>query len=124
MVSKEVIINKVIEFVDSKLSNLSSNNPIVLIFRPVIARAVNNNIGKLDNLLKLIQDDNGMIDIEGIMDEMINNLLVSKVKQYPNILGGMDVGAGTIKINIPYIDKSLVFDTDDFENFKQTLIKK
>ena len=124
MVAKEVIINKVVEFIDSKLSVLSSNNPIVLIFRPVIARAINNNIGKLDSILKLIQDDKGMIDVEGIMDEMVNNLLVSKVKQYPDILGGIDVGAGTIKVNIPYINKSLVFDTEDFESFKQSLINK
>lgn len=60
---------------------MSSTNPLVLITRPFIARAVNNNLAKLDSLLKLVQDENGMIDVEGIMSETIDNLLVAQVKK-------------------------------------------
>lgn len=123
MIKREVIITKTVEFINSKLSELSTNNPIVLIIRPMLARAINNNIGKVDSVLKLIQDENGEIDVEGILSETIDNILVSKVQNYPDILGGVKIGEGNIKINIPFINKAIVFDTSDIETFKQSLIK-
>lgn len=41
MVERKVIIDKIVGFVDTKLSEISSTNPLVLITRPFIARAVN-----------------------------------------------------------------------------------
>lgn len=123
MIKREVIINKTVEFINSKLAELSTNNPIVLLMRPMIARAVNNNIGKVDSILKLIQDENGEVDVEGILSETIDNLLVAKVSKFPDILGGVKIGEGNISINIPFINKAIVFDTTDIEAFKQTLIQ-
>lgn len=123
MVKREIIINKTVDFVNSKLAELSTNNPIVLIIRPMLARAINNNIGKLDSVLKLVQDEKGEVDVEGILSETIDNILVAKAKDFPNILGGMKIGEGNIKINIPFINKAIVFDTSDIESFKQTLIQ-
>lgn len=123
MIKRELIINKTVEFINSKLSELSTNNPIILIIRPMLARAINNNIGKLDSVLKLIQDENGEVDVEGILNETIDNILVAKVKTFPDILGGAKIGEGSIKINIPFINKDIVFDTSDIETFKQTLIQ-
>lgn len=57
MVERKVIIDKIVSFVDTKLSEMSSTNPLVLITRPFIARAVNNNLAKLDSLLKLVQKE-------------------------------------------------------------------
>lgn len=123
MIKRKVIINKTVEFINSKLAELSTNNPIVLLMRPMIARAVNNNIGKVDSILKLIQDENGEVDVEGILSETIDNLLVAKVSKFPDILGGVKIGEGNISINIPFINKAIVFDTTDIEAFKQTLIQ-
>lgn len=117
------IINGVTTFVNNKVTELSSQNPLMNIFRPVIARAVNNNLGKLDGVLKLIQDSNGEIDVENILSEMIDNLVVAKVQQYPDILGGVTIGEGHIKVGLPIINKAIVFDSSDIENFKQTLIQ-
>lgn len=124
MIERKVIIDKLVSFVDTKLSEMSSNNPFVLIIRPIISRAVNNNIEKIDSVLRLVQDKNGMIDIENILSEMIDNLIVAQTKKYPNILGGIELGNGTIKVNIPFFDKAIVFDSDDIEAFKQSLISK
>ena len=55
MVERKVIIDKIVGFANSKLSELSSTNPVVLIARPYIARVINNNIAKFDSLLKLAQ---------------------------------------------------------------------
>lgn len=122
MIDRKVIIDKIVSFVDMKLSEMSASNPFILLIRPVVARVVNNNIEKLDSVLKLVQDKNGKIDIEGILSEMIDNLIIAQVKKYPNILGGVELGNGSIRVNIPFLDKAIVFDSTDIETFKQSLI--
>lgn len=124
MVERKVIIDKVVGFANAKLSELSSTNPVVLIARPYIARVINNNIAKFDSLLKLAQDDNGMVDIEGIINETADNLLVAQVKKYPEVLGGVEIGNGTIRVKIPLIDKVIELDTNDLTAFRETLTSK
>jgi hypothetical protein len=124
MVERKVIIDKIVGFANAKLSELSSTNPVVLIARPYIARVINNNIAKFDSLLKLAQDDNGMVDIEGIINETADNLLVAQVKKYPEVLGGVEIGNGTIRVKIPLIDKVIELDTNDLNAFKETLTSK
>lgn len=75
-------------------------------------------------LLKLAQDDNGMVDIEGIINETADNLLVAQVKKYPEVLGGVEIGNGTIRVKIPLIDKVIELDTNDLTAFKETLTSK
>lgn len=124
MVERKVIIDKIVGFANAKLSELSSTNPVVLIARPYIARVINNNIAKFDSLLKLAQDDNGMVDIEGIINETADSLLVAQVKKYPEVLGGVEIGNGTIRVKIPLIDKVIELDTNDLTAFKETLTSK
>lgn len=124
MVERKVIIDKIVGFANAKLSELSSTNPVGLIARPYIARVINNNIAKFDSLLKLAQDDNGMVDIEGIINETADNLLVAQVKKYPEVLGGVEIGNGTIRVKIPLIDKVIELDTNDLTAFKETLTSK
>lgn len=38
------------------------------------------------------------------------------------VFSGIEIGNGTIKINIPSFDKQLVFDYNDIESFKQNLL--
>lgn len=85
---------------------------------------INNNIAKFDSLLKLAQDDNGMVDIEGIINETADNLLVAQVKKYPEVLGGVEIGNGTIRVKIPLIDKVIELDTNDLTAFRETLTSK
>lgn len=120
MIAKEVIINKVVEYVNNQLGIMSVNNPMVMLARPFISRAMNNYISKFDKFLTAIQDSNGMVDIEGIIDEEINNLAVMQLQKYDNF----DIGRGEIKFNIPIINKSMVITTDDIADFKQMLLSK
>lgn len=124
MIKREIIIDKIVQFANNKLSEMSSSNPFVLFIRPVVARAINNNIGKLDSILKLVQDSDGNVDIEGILSEMVDNLAVAQIKKYPNVLNGVELGNGSIKVNLPFFDKAIVFDTDDIESFKKSLTVK
>lgn len=41
-----------------------------------------------------------------------------------SFIGDIEVGGGSIKLNIPLTDKRLVFDMTDLENFKEMLITK
>lgn len=112
----------VIEQELQKLNEVLDSNPFSFIIKPYISRVANNYIGKLDGLLKAIEDKDGKVDIEGILSESIDNLVVAQVKKYPNVFSGVEIGGGTIKINIPSFDKQLVFDYNDIETFKQNIL--
>ena len=82
MVNKEIIINKLIEFFNNKLTVLSSDSQLVNVFvRPFVARIINNNISKIDKALSLIANEDGMIDADGILNDVVDNLISSPVKE-------------------------------------------
>ena len=81
MVERKVIVDKVSTFVGEKLNEVLDNNPFSFIIKPYISRVANNYIGKLDGLLKAIEDKDGKVDIEGILSESIDNLVVAQVKK-------------------------------------------
>ena len=59
-----------------------------------------------------------MIDIEGIIDEEIDNLTVMQLQK----VNGVEIGNSEIKFNIPIINKDMVITTDDLADFKQSLL--
>lgn len=121
MVERKFIINNLKNIVDTKIVEMTSNDALGLIIRPLINAAANKYICKVDTLLKFIEDDKtGMIDIKSILNEMINNLITAKAKEYPNISKGLVIGDGKIKMDIPIFDKSIVLDTKDIEEFKNS----
>jgi hypothetical protein len=114
------LINKLVEFLDIKLTNLSKDNQLVNVFiRPIFSRIINNNIGKVNQVLSIIADENGMIDADGILNDMIDNLIISPVKEER----GIKIGAGTVEIKIPFINKAIALDKDDINEFKEMLSK-
>lgn len=64
-------------------------------------------------------DENGMIDADGILNDMIDNLIISPVKEER----GIKIGAGTVEIKIPFINKAIALDKDDINEFKEMLSK-
>lgn len=121
MVERKFIINNLKNIVDTKIVEMTSNDALGLIIRPLINAAANKYICKVDTLLKFIEDDKtGMIDIKSILNEMMNNLITAKAKEYPNISKGLVIGDGKIKMDIPIFDKSIVLDTKDIEEFKNS----
>lgn len=120
MVKKDNALNILGSFVNTKLNALGDNNPVFNIFvRPYVERVIGNNISKVDNLLSLIADENGMVDIDGIINDMIDRLVVSEV----NKINGISIGQGEIKVDIPLINKSIVFTTDDFKELHNNIKK-
>ena len=93
--------------------------------KPLVIRALDKKLSKITSTLDLISDDNGNIDIEGILSEMTENLMTTQPFNFKvPYIGDIEVGGGTIGFSIPLTDKKLVFDMVDLESFKEILIKK
>lgn len=75
------------------------------------------NVSKLDKALSLIADDKGMVDADGLLTDMIDRLIVSKT----NTINGVTIGEGSVKITIPFMNKTVVFDKDDFNELKTNI---
>lgn len=61
-------------------------------------------------------------DFVELVNGMWQKAYDAQVKKYPNVFSGVEIGGGTIKINIPSFDKQLVFDYNDIETFKQNIL--
>lgn len=87
------------------------------------AVAANNYICKINKFLQMIEEENGLIDIETLLGKSIDNLIVSPVQEYPDMFKGVTIGNGKIRIGLPGINKDIVLDANDIETFKQSLVK-
>lgn len=121
MIQREVIVNRLIEFYTGKVDELANQNALIMIFRPFIDKAVDKSIGKVDKFLKMIQEEDGTVDIEPLLGKMTDNLIVAATKEYPDLFGGVTIGNGKIKIGIPGIDKDIVLEAADIDHFKSCL---
>lgn len=112
-------------YIALQLDNMAINNPIINFMKPLITRAVDNNIGKATKVLNLIADSEGNIDVENIMSEMMQNVLNAQPFTFnTSFIGNIEIGGGHIKLNIPLTDKRLVLGMSDLETFKEMLITK
>lgn len=101
----DVIMNNLRNFV----SSLSQNNPMMALIKPLASRVIDNNMYKVETLLKQISDKDGLVDIEGILTEMSDNIInIKPFKVETGLLGQLEIGAGKIKMDIPMVNKSLV----------------
>jgi len=123
MQTKEQIIKNLNDYISNKIDELSINNSIVMVFRPVLHKISKKVVCKVDKLMDLIVDENGMIDVETLLTEMANNLVTASNKSYPDILDGITIGNGKISIGIPLIDKELILTKEDIEEIKNYLIR-
>lgn len=123
MYTKEQIISKLETYLNNKIDELSINNSLVMVLRPVIHRASKKVMCKIDKMLDFIADEKGMIDVEEILNEVANNLVTASTKSYPDILNGVSIGNGKISVDIPLINKELVFTKEDIEDLKSYLLR-
>lgn len=118
---REVIVNKLVEFYTGKIDELANQNALIMIFRPFVDKAADKSIGKVDKFLKMIQEEDGTVDIEPLLGKMTDNLIVAATKEYPDLFGGVTIGNGKIKIGVPGIDKDIVLEAADIDHFKSCL---
>lgn len=119
----DLVMGNLKKFIDTKLTSLSKDNPVMALIKPIVTRAVDNNLYKVEGFLKQISDKNGLIDIEGILSEMTQNVMnTNPFKVNAGLLGELEIGAGKIKMDIPMINKSLILNQEDLNELKDMLI--
>lgn len=119
----DIFINKFKDYLLVQIDNMAASSPVVSIMKPLITRIMSNNFSKITGLLGLVADDNGEIDVQGILTEMADNLM--SVKPFDinvRYLGDIEIGGGAINIPIPYTDKVFKFTSDDLKSLNESLL--
>ena len=112
-------------YVATQLDTMSKNTPMIGFMKPLITRALDKNFSKVTKALDLIANDEGKIDIENILTEMIENVINTNPFTFKtSFIGDIEIGGGQIKFNLPLTNKRLVLDMTDLEAFKEMLITK
>jgi len=120
MVTRENLITEITNYATNKINALSSKSVMFdILVKPFIAEAVEVNIAKLDDLLKLVTDDKGLINTDRLLNNILDNLIVAPIKD----VKGIYVGEGKIQIDIPMMGGSIVFDKSDFEELRTNINK-
>ena len=118
MINKDNLIEEILKFINSKIADISSSNPLFdIVVKPYLSKIVDTNVSKLDKALSLITDEKGMVDGNGLLNDMIDRLIVSKA----NTINGVTIGEGSVKITIPFMNKTVIFDKDDFNELKTNI---
>ena len=112
-------------YVATQLDTMSKNTPMISFMKPLITRALDKNFSKVTKALDLIANDEGKIDIENILTEMMENVMNTNPFTFKtSFIGDVEIGGGQIKFNLPLTNKRLVLDMTDLEAFNEMLITK
>lgn len=112
-------------YVATQLDTMSKNTPMIGFMKPLITRALDKNFSKVTKALDLVANDEGKIDIENILTEMMENVMNTNPFTFKtSFIGDIEIGGGQIKFNLPLTNKRLVLDMTDLEAFKEMLITK
>lgn len=123
MIAKEQLTIRLRQYITNQIAQISKDNPIIAFMKPLLTRALDKNFNKIDSYLSLIGDDEGNIDAENILSEMIESITHTNTFNInAPIIGNIEIGNSQIKVNIPFTDKRLVFNHQDLQILKQALI--
>lgn len=122
MITIDNVISGIKKFMLLQINKLSEGTPLIQFLKPLITRVIDNSAESAESMLKLLADTNGNIDTGQIIDEMVTNIVNTKpftikIPYLDNII----IGDGTIQVNIPLIDKRIVFNADDLNTLKELI---
>lgn len=121
----DTIMNRLRLYINSQLNLMSQGNPLIAFTKPLISRVIDNNSYKLEAILKQISDKDGLIDVNGILSEMIDNVINTQpFKVDSKFLGELEIGGGKIKMNLPLVDRTLILNQQDLKNLRDMLEKQ
>ena len=117
------VIGKLQSYIITQTETMALDNPVVSFVKPLITRAMTKNLSKVRKALELISDENGNIDIEDILNEMMESIVNTKPFTInTQFIGNIEIGGGEIKLNLPFTSKRLVLNQTDLGNFRNLLI--
>ena len=118
-------IEKLKIYLNGRINSLAVNNPLISFTKPVILRAINNNIYKAEGFLSILADESGNIDTQSLIPEMIQSVMTTKPFIYhTNFLGDLEIGGGFIKMNIPFTNNQIVLGKNDLDVLKELFVEK
>lgn len=121
MINKNQLFKGINTFVSDYSDSISKDNPLMCFIKPILTRVVNNKLSEYESMISLIADKEGNIDAEGILSEIMTSL--TKVNPFNYNIQGLNIsiGGGTIGIDVPIINKHIVFNASDIEYLKELL---
>lgn len=112
-------------FLDKQINSLAMTNPLISFSKPIITRVVNNKLNKANSLLSMLADENGEIDVQSLIPEMIQSVMTTKpFVWHTEILGDLEIGGGFIKMNIPMTNSQIVLGGNDLDALKELFVNK
>lgn len=125
MITKIEFIERFRVYVDMQINSICGDSLIGNFMKPLVKRGIENKLSEVETFINLFVNKEGNIDIGGIIDEMSVNVIQSKpfTKELGE-LGNIEIGEGKVKLNIPAIDKRLVYTEADFKILKDLLTNK
>lgn len=121
MINKNQLFIGISTFVSEYSDRISKDNPLMCFIKPILTRVVNNKLSEYESMISLIADKDGNIDVEGILSEIATSLTKVNPFNY-NIQGlNINVGGGIIGIDVPILNKRVVFNASDIEYLKELL---
>lgn len=116
-------INKSKSIIYDEINKISKTNPILNFAQPFIVKIIDNKSKKINKFLELFADENGDVNVDELIDSMIQRLnVVDPFTIDLMSFSKLEIGKGKIKLGIPFSDKFVVFDVNDVQSFKDTLI--
>ena len=107
-------------FITRQINSLALTNPLISFSKPLITRVVNNNIHKMDGFLSMLADENGDIDVQSLIPEMLQSVMNTRPFIYhTEFLGDLEIGGGMIKLNIPLTNNQIVLGKNDLDMLKE-----
>ena len=107
-------------FLNRQINSLALTNPILSFSKPLITRVINNNIHKANGFLSMLADENGNIDVQSLVPEMIQSVMTTRPFVYhTEFLGDLEIGGGFIILNIPLTNSQIVLGKNDLDALKE-----
>lgn len=122
MVTTKQLSDNLKSYISLQLDSLAQSNPMISFIKPLVTRAIDKNFNKVEKSLNLISDNDGNIDIENILTEMIQSVMTTSPFTFKtSFIGDVEIGGGLIKLNVPLTNRRLILNTTDLETFKEML---
>lgn len=107
-------------FLEKQINSLAMTNPLIGFTKPIILKVLNNKLNSSYSFFSMLADENGDIDVQSLIPEMIQSVMTTKPFVYhTEILGDLEIGGGFIKANIPMTNNQIVLGRTDLETLKE-----
>ena len=111
-------------FLSKQINSLAITNPLISFSKPLLTRVINNKLNQANGFLSMLADDNGDIDVQSLIPEMIQSVMTTRPFVYhTEFLGDLEIGGGFIKLNIPMTNNQIVLGKTDLDALKELFIE-